>query len=104
MANLTLNLTVTNGTSLLGIIFKLFKGNNEIPLVDQVRNGSFTYDFDLEENEEYNLYIVGTNSLSVKGNTNINLVYNGVKFHGNFKNPTNRKGNGYFIMYSFDTK
>lgn len=103
MKTLTLNLTIMGGSSLTGIVFTLYKIGNTECLIKEFREKSFTYNFNLENNTGYNLYISGTNPKSENKNTKIELLGKGITFHGNIKNPTERKGDGYFIKYSFDT-
>ncbi|CAD7803294.1 hypothetical protein CHRY9390_01057 [Chryseobacterium aquaeductus] len=103
MKTLKLNLEVKNGTSIVGIVFKLFKKGNNKPLIEETKEGSFSHEFtDLEG--EYNLYIIGSNPMSENRKTTIKLEGEGFTYdQTSDANPTTRTGKSYFVTYSFKT-
>lgn len=103
MKTLTLNLIITNGKSLTSIVFALYKSGISEPIFEGDSKESFSRDFNLENNTEYKLYISGSNPISEKKSTKIKLVYDRFTFHGDFKNPIERRGEGYFIKYAFNS-
>lgn len=103
MKTLKLNLEVKNGTSIVGIIFKLFKKGNNKALIEETKEGSFSYEFtDLEG--EYNLYIIGSNPLSENRKTTIKLEGDGFSYDKTSDaNPITKTGKSYLVTYSFNT-
>ncbi|UKB79192.1 hypothetical protein [Chryseobacterium sp. MEBOG07] len=101
MKTITLNITVSGGTSILGIIYKIFKKGTTVPLFEKTENGSFSEDFKLNENAEYDLYIIGSNPLSIDKNTRVKIDGDIVLSEDSDLNPANRKGNGYLLTYHF---
>ncbi|KFF75195.1 hypothetical protein HX13_08290 [Chryseobacterium sp. P1-3] len=104
MKKLTLNLTVYGGISVLGIIFKLFKKGIADPVVEETKSGSFSYDFELEPDTEYDLYIIGSNPISENKRTIIKLDHDHFTFDPTSdKNPVTKTGKAYLVTYSFNT-
>lgn len=100
MKKLTLSVTVSGGVSVLGIIFKLFKKGDNNPILEETRNGSFSFDFQNLEGEYY-LYVMGSNPLSDSRKSTIKLEYSGITFPSNLVNPIERKGKSYIVDYEF---
>ncbi|MCW1963284.1 hypothetical protein [Chryseobacterium viscerum] len=104
MKTITLNITVTGGTSILGIIYKIFKKGSTEPLFEQTEKGTFSEEFELEEGADYDLYIIGSNPLSADRNTRVKIDGDIVLSEDSDLNPANRKGNGYLLTYHFKVK
>jgi len=103
MKTLKLNIEVKNGTSIVGIVFKLFKKGGNKPLIEETKKGSFSYEF-TSLNGEYDLYIIGSNPLSETRKTTIGLEGEGFTYDKTSDaNPTTRIGKSYFVTYSFNT-
>lgn len=101
MKTITLNITVTGGASILGIIYKIFKKGSTVPLFEKTENGTFSEGFELNEDAEYDLYIIGSNPLSAERNTRIKIDGDITLSEDSDLNPANRKGNGYLLTYHF---
>ncbi|HJY14044.1 MAG TPA: hypothetical protein VJ304_14720 [Flavobacterium sp.] len=101
MKTITLNLTVTGGTSILGIIYKIFQKGTATPLIEKTESGSFSNKIELKEGKEYDLYIVGSNPLAANRNTKVKIDGD-IEFSNiSDTNPANRKGNAYLLTYHF---
>lgn len=104
MKTLTLNLSVIGGTSILGIVFKIFKKETTTPIIEKTRNGSFSYQFELDRKTDYDLYIIGSNPISDNKKTIIKLDYDDFTFDSTSdKNPITKTGKAYLVTYSFNT-
>ncbi|WP_353146998.1 hypothetical protein [Chryseobacterium sp.] len=104
MKKLTLNLTVSGGASILGIVFKIFKKGVANPIVEKTKSRSFSYDFELEPQTEYDLYIVGSNPIAENKKTVIKLDHDNFTFGPTSdKNPVTKTGKAYLVTYSFNT-
>lgn len=104
MKPLTLNLTVTGGTSILGIVFKLFKKGSTVPIIEMTKDASFSHEFNLEDNTEYDLYIIGSNPIADNKKTVIKLDCDNFTFDPTSdKNPVIKTGKAYLVTYSFNT-
>jgi hypothetical protein len=104
MKPLTLNLTVTGGTSVLGIVFKLFERGSKLPIIEMTKHGSFSHEFNLKDNTEYDLYIIGSNPIADDRRTVIKLECDNFTFDPTSdRNPVIRTGKAYLVTYSFNT-
>ncbi len=105
MKPLTLNLTVTGGTSILGIVCKIFKKGSTVPMIEMTKDASFSYKFNLEDKTEYDLYIIGSNPISDNKKTVIKLLdCDDFTFDPTSdKNPATKTGKAYLVTYSFNT-
>lgn len=104
MKTLTLNVTISNGTSVLGIIFKLFEDGEINPVVEEVEYQSFTKTLNLKAKTKYNLFLIGSNPLADNGRTMIQLLQDNFMFDDTSdRNPTIRTGKSYLVTYSFNT-
>ncbi len=102
MKTITLNITVTGGTSILGIVYKIFKKGSTEPLFEKIESGTFSEEFELKRGAEYDLYIIGSNPLSPDRNTKIKIDGDITLSDDSDLNPANRKGNGYLLTYHFE--